>query len=748
MSKQARKKISSTAAKHKKDSKNNHTKDVINPIIIPEIIHNKFLNESSQVVNEIIEKIISLVISTSFNDKVEKLITSSCYNFVRDTIDSYISETFISHDKDETNQESFSHAKDELIPSIEPISKNNEYPNIDINSNINNNNSNSNIFFQSNIKLEEQIYYNNYYHGENDWDLIDEPESNNYDRYAGTMIKVKELQKNLDFKYKKDGEVLEEIDEESEKNSININTHSKLNKNEKNKKRSSIFNINTNNISNTNNITNTTNITKKKIVINYPKPNKKKNFQDIMNQFSFHDLDNNDDIYIEPKEINYEELRKEVEEKQNIEKEEKKVNKKAKNEVEKKIKVEAEKNKHLIGKKITVDANGQIVFVKRINLDKLRKEFVSLKTGTKLVKDEEKEKEKSKKKKKKKENQEENAQTEDDKNKSNIKIEINEEQSDKNKTRNKNPENIKAKGGKFLPKIKNKFRTSVKDILEESYKPRLLKKLEEGPIMPSGSNFDIINLEVGVSLKENQKYKTGGKDFYHKYNKYSISNYNQQLKETTEVNSFLKTYAEVESQMVKSDINYLANLTDTYNSSIGYINNNSNINQQIQNSNKNRILTNFNTVSNFENKSLIKTKGMNSSLSPRLKLKGMGTSLMGSLERLSLITERQERLAKKTENIFRRNLSNFTNEKKYVLPKLDEIDKFTSSILKSKNWMEKNGVNNSYGSPFRNPEKPGIKEISREMGVRGKILRSRMKSNASQEQMIFPALEAFDFFKK
>ena len=741
MSKQARKKISSTSVKHpkdKKDKKDKNNKNTINPIIIPEIIQNKFLNDSSIVVNEIIEKIISLVISTNFNGKVEKLITSSCYDFIKDTIDSYISETFISHDKDENSQESFMHSKNELIPSIEPISKRNEYSNIDIKNFTSNTNSYSNIFIQSNIKLEDQIYYNNYYHGENNWEFIDEPESNNYDRYAGTMIKVKELQKNLDFIYKKNEEVLEEIDEESEKYSRYINESSKLNKNEKNKKRSSIFNINTNNISNMNNIN-------KKIVSNNPKPNKKKNLHDIMNQFSFHDLDNNDDIYIEPNEINYEELRKEVEEKQNIQKEEKKVNKKAKIEIENKIRVEAEKNKHLIGKRITVDANGQIVFIKGINIDKLKKEFVSLKTDTKLIKNEEKEKEKSKKKKKKKGNQEENAQPEDNKNKDNIKIEINEGQSDKN---NKNNENTKIKGGKFLPKIKNQFRTSVKDILEESNKPRLLKKLEEGPVMPSGSNFDIINLEVGVSLKENQKYKTGGKDFFHKYNKYSIFNYNQQLKETTEVNSFLKTHAEVESQMAKSDINYLANLTDTYNSSLGYFNNNSNFNQQFQNSNKNRILTNFNTLSNFENKSLIKTKGMNSSLGPKLKLKDIGSSLMGSLERLSLITERQERLAKKTENIFKRSLSNFASEKKYKLPKFDDIDKFTSTILKSKNWMEKNGVNNSYGSPFRSPEKPGIKEISREMGIRGKILRSRMKSYASQEQMIFPALEAMDFFKK
>lgn len=161
------------------------------------------------------------------------------------------------------------HSKNELIPSIEPISKRNEYSNIDIKNFTSNTNSYSNIFIQSNIKLEDQIYYNNYYHGENNWEFIDEPESNNYDRYAGTMIKVKELQKNLDFIYKKNEEVLEEIDEESEKYSRYINESSKLNKNEKNKKRSSIFNINTNNISNMNNIN-------KKIVSNNPKPNKKK----------------------------------------------------------------------------------------------------------------------------------------------------------------------------------------------------------------------------------------------------------------------------------------------------------------------------------------------------------------------------------------------------------------------------------------------------------------------------------------
>ena len=83
---------------------------------------------------------------------------------------------------------------------------------------------------------------------------------------------------------------------------------------------------------------------------------------------------------------------------------------KAKIELENKMRADAEKNRHLAGKKITVDANGEIVFIKAIKIDKLKKEFLSLKTGTKLVRDEEKEKEKEKKKKKKKESQDENGQ--------------------------------------------------------------------------------------------------------------------------------------------------------------------------------------------------------------------------------------------------------------------------------------------------------------------------------------------------
>jgi len=708
MSKQPRKKKLTSSIR---DMKDNNTINYNNNVPPIEEIYNKFSNESNIIVNEIIEKIISLVISTNFNKNLEKQISPLCFNFIKDTIDSFISSAFISHDKDETYHESFAHVKDELIPEIEPISIKNEYSNLDINTN------NNNLYSQSNLKLEEEVYFNNFYHGENDWDLMDEPRSNKFDRYATTMIKIKEIQKDKEniLKYKKNGEVLEEVDEESEKNSINngkkANKASSKIKKRENIKAKSKENVKNNDTDNT-----------------YAK--KKRNLYDIMNQFSYHDLDNNDDIYVEPNEMSFEKLRKEIQDKQKEEIEEKTIQNKAKIEMNNKMRIEAEKNKKLIGKKITVDANGQIVFIKSIKIDKLRNEFTSLKTATKLIKD------KEKKKQKNKVSQDENGQeqAQDDKsgeNNNNIKEEIVE--------KNKNVENTKKPKGKRLPKLKKKLLSNMKEE-DDPLKARILKRIEEGPILPSGSNFDIINLEVGVSLKENEKYKTGGKDFYHKYNKYSMDNYNKQLKETNEVNSFLKTYEEV-ANPIKSDYNYLGNLTETYNSSVGFVN------KSIFNQHKNNILTKYNTLSNFginSNKSLMKT---NSNLIPNLKLSGGGSSLMGSMEKLNLISERQEKLAKKTENLFKKNSSKFSSTSEFILPKLEEINKFTTEILTSTNWMQKNGINHTIGAPFRNPEKPGLKEIKREMGVKGKSLRNRTK-NISQEQIGIMSLEAVDFFKQ
>ena len=678
--------------------------NVIEPETIPEIIPNKFLNEANIIVNDIIEKIISLSITTNIKIKIEKQIPSSCFDFLRNAIDSYLSLNFIFHDKEEINSlNSFEQKKEEIIDGIIPIFKNE-----------NENEKNEISITQTEPSFEEQIFYNNNLNGDNNWDLMDEPLSNNYDRYATTLVKFKEIDKEKNYKINKK-EILEEIDEENENNT--------LNENEKNMVENRTRNVKEGTLGKTIKLSN---IYKEDLNNNNNK-NKKRNLNEIMSQFSYHDLDNDNDIYKEPENINYEKLRKELKKKENEQIEEKKNQKNAKREVENKMKLAVEKNRQYAGKKITVDSNGEIVFIKGIKLDKLNKDFILMKTGTKLIKDEENENEKNKSKKKKKKFNSSN--TIDAIN--NINIEKKEEKEkilEKNTNENNiveenNIEKTALKGrNQKLPKIKgNKTKNQ-----EEIYKLKLLKRIEEGPIVLSGSNFDIMNMEVGVSIKEKEKFKSGGKDFYHKFNKYSMDNYNKQLKDTLHINSFIKTQIENENYN-KSDMNnYLGSYTEGYNSSINFASNNSGLNQQTANS-KN-LMSNYNTLSNFGNVSITKSRQINSSLSPELKLSGIGVSLKGSMDKLNLITERQEKLAKKVKNIFKKHFFNSTTDK-FILPKLEEINKFSSEILTSSDWMTKRGVNNTLGKPLRNPGKPGIQEIMRETGFNGKIFRERIKNN-------------------
>ena len=691
----------------KKNSRKNTRLSIAETENIPTIIFNKFSNDANIIVNELIEKIISLSISKNFNKKIENSIHSSCFDFLCNAVDSYLSLNFISYDKEEINdsnkikEEKFN---ENIIEGIEPILNNNKLNIIEPN-------------------FEEQIFFNNYNRGENNWDLMDEPLSNKYDRYATTLVKFKEIDKEKNNKYNK--EILEEIDEEYE----NITTNE--NKNNNNNKNINEIMIRKERKEGTKKIT-----TRINNILNYDDnnnnniKNKKRNLNEIMSQFSFHDLEDNNDIYKEPDNINIEKLRKEIQEKQNEQNEEKKNIKLAKKDVENKMKLAVEKNRQYAGKKITVDSNGEIIFIKGIKLDKLSKEFILMKTATKLVINEDKkdnDKSKSKKKKKKLNNLGININNNNNVINNNNEKEIKEKSNENNnneKSEDGGDKNIKGKNQK-LPKIRgNKFRKE--NTSEDLYKKNLLKRIEEGPIILSGSNFEIMNMEVGVSIKEKEKYKTGGKDFYHKFNKYSIDNYNKQLKDTLHINSFLKTQIETDNYAKNEINNYAGNLTDGYNSSINFTANNSNIIQQTINSNKN-FISNYNTLSNFGNTSITKTKVVNSSLSPELKLSGIGVSLKGSMEKLSLISERQEKLAKKYKNIFKKKFFTSTSDK-FTLPKLEEINKFSSEILTSSNWNEKKGVNNTFGKPFRYPEKPKYKEIIKDMDINGRIFRNRNKN--------------------
>ena len=87
----------------KKNSRINTRLSISETENIPTIIFNKFSNEANIIVNELIEKIISLSISKNYNKKIENSIPSSCFDFLCNAVDSYLSLNFISYDKEEIN---------------------------------------------------------------------------------------------------------------------------------------------------------------------------------------------------------------------------------------------------------------------------------------------------------------------------------------------------------------------------------------------------------------------------------------------------------------------------------------------------------------------------------------------------------------------------------------------------------------------------------------------------------------------
>lgn len=87
------------------------------------------------------------------------------------------------------------------------------------------------------------------------------------------------------------------------------------------------------------------------------------------------------------------------------------------------------------------------------------------------------------------------------------------------------------------PKNKGKLKIEYNPILEEEQKKSPRIKLP-----PSGSNFDKIIPEVGVVIQSDNKneIKKGGFEYYNKYNKPSINEYSQLVRETLKLNHQLK----------------------------------------------------------------------------------------------------------------------------------------------------------------------------------------------------------------
>ena len=278
----------------------------------------------------------------------------------------------------------------------------------------------------------------------------------------------------------------------------------------------------------------------KSLMMNIKKPNIQKKINEIMNEFSFHSIeDGKDDKYKNnlEKVMGFEKLRKEFEIKKELNQLELKKMKKKKVSLLEKFKMEEENNKKYRGKKITKDHNGEIIFIKKMKLENFKKEFFIPKTFSIFIKEEKKEKELTNK------NLSDISTFEKDIIKDKIKSKENLKIFNKLKTLK-----IINESKKYLPLINKPKRAINIEYNKEGNETEKLKDIGDlnnknqnnkikKPFIPSGSSFDLMNLEVGVSLKEENKYKSGGKDFYSKYKKYSIFNFDKDLKDYFELNS-------------------------------------------------------------------------------------------------------------------------------------------------------------------------------------------------------------------
>ena len=629
------------------------------------LYNDKFLTEKSEIiVKEILDKIIINSIYISENEKLNLKIYNTCFDFTKNMINNAISFKYISYDKDETRNEDkttiINNTESQIFPgnNMSQISPSENVFCLPINSH------------RSNKYLEEKKLFSNYPHGINNWNICTEPKSSKYDRYSSTLINLKNFKnKNkhkINHKIEENKTVKEENEEENKKSRKNLKRSLKYFKSSKLISSFSSF---------------------KSLLSSIKKPKIHKSIRDIMNEFSFYYIkDESEENCKKNSEKDFEKLRKEFEEQKEINKKEMIEMKAKKYFTLKKLKLEQEENMKYKGKNITKDHNGQIIFIKKMKLNKLINEFFIPKTNHKFIKEE---------------------KNPEIKNEDIIEKPLEKESLYLQKSKNSYSKELKmhnlAKNN--LPLI-NKSKTAINIFYNEGNKEMdyfadiNYKKKENNikPFPPSGSNFNIINLEVGVSMKEENKFKTGGKDFFSKFKKYSNLNFEEKWKEELEQNT-LKIKSKNEMQNT-NDINdkILKNLPSSDNNSKKSLLSKEISNIFIDNSSqKNNISTNTLNINwplknnlYFDNKELSYNKSIsniNSSIytnnKPKIHLFSGSTSLsdLFSINDKTINIKEKGHLPK-NKNIFRktRNIKSLKNAFS-----LQDINDFNKAILTNKN---------------------------------------------------------------
>ena len=686
-------------------------------------------NIAEIVVNNIINKIISLTISRSLGIKTENEVPYICYEYVKDTMNNILSSFYMLYDKDEprngnitdiNNQNGKSLFKSD-IENIQKIILNKEYNN-------SNNNNNTNFLEKTGDETDvifKNYFFNNIYKGDNDWDLIEEPSSLSLDRYSSTLITFKQKNKDLDGgKYKMNqGGILEEDENENEENNkTNQDNKTKNDKEMSKEKEKEIFKIN---------------VYKKKS--NQQIIQSKKQLNEIANQFECFDLEPEESNEV-LENIQIKKLREQFEKSKKNKEFEQKIIHEEKVKLINIQKINEEISRKYIGKKITKDHNGQIIFIKRIKPEKFKQDFVFGKTKFKTIANESQKKKIFKKVDIK--NVEKNVQENID--------EKNTEEGIRKKTSKKT--NIRS-----LPKL-NKLPMATIEEQDKNDDKKAISLKKRFPIITSGSNFNLMNMEIGVSLKEDEKYKTGGLDFLSKFKKFSLKAYDKKLKEAEASNSLKKNIEFIEepkSQTIEEINNfYPTNYTMGYSTSYGnnnfsstqtepnnFMNRNMNMNNRMYSTNNssmfNQYLKNMN-YSNFKD-----NNQKNNTFNPFIQLSMGSSSLIGSLDKLNLVPNEEEKNLKKRRNIFRESKKNLLRKEKQIF--LDEVNNFTKNLMTNKKVELPGDEKMKTISGIRNPEKPNMREIIQEIGLKGKIMRNRSKILAPIKSNF---LDTENFFKQ
>ena len=486
---------------------------------------------SEEIAKNMIEKIISLAISTNFTQNVEKKFDQFCINLITRKIDNLVEMVHINRDKDDFDIDNIDiqsyikyNKSDANIQRYKSIIHKNAWE-------IRNDNAEDNLLDIANIPKDIKTYMN-----------VNNKKIEDCLNNSNTITKNKHLKKDKFYQYNIDitkknywGDIPQPLNINIDRTTSNFNSYIPR-KEDKNKN-------STSNSKNKNKEQTAKLSDKKKSFFKYYKHFSSRVNKNLIESSKERKNSNYDDENANKKRritmvnlpsfpIENLEIRKESQEILNLRKETLELIQQREKELQElkqrkiKIRNDLDKDKKKKKGKYTYDNEGKLILVNEIKPENFLKEFWPVMSKQKEIKSG-KTLEAVKKEKIKMEN---NAKKNIEYNEEDrpyklylIKSRINDySMNDINKDNDKEKENTndnnKNSNQKEIKRKNNSVVFNENNIRFE----------------PSGSNFQIMNPSIGVKIQEKLRVKNGGINFYEKFHKYSINEFNKTLQDTIE----------------------------------------------------------------------------------------------------------------------------------------------------------------------------------------------------------------------